>query len=413
MGEFSNIRTLAFNDGSGRDGNDRDDSDRDGGGRYDHQVREQGWLERTGQKISDFFGSLGRRMVRGDPQKDLMDEVLAMTAMAKLRGVLGETDDTVHDIDTTREAIQHFIDAKRIVLSQELTRPSWGPRISVRDYKRGRDRVGKRLSKGLGVFRGGNGHHDRSNALEPNRLMHEQDQEISFNLEQARRYSHFLWLYLAAALASLGIVAAALTVDYSILKEFWHQAMMNEYMMVPAELQDSVSLKALQVLFATIGLHLVLRHLPNWMIAGFTGVIFIMTVLMMLAIGFLYAHKTLPVENQATVNGETTEESGLLGALAESGIMTGSDPDAEEAAGGPIGQGLSDFFDADTLAWVDAVGWLVALTAIFLVVASIGALFLLWGEHNIRNFILARDYSNRKYETQRLRYAESVALQIS
>lgn len=403
MGEFSNIRTLAFNDGSGQD----DD------GRYDHQVREQGWLERTGQKISEFFGGLGRRMVRGDPQKDLMDEVLAMTAMEKLRGVLGETDDTVHDIDTTREAIQHFIDSQRIVLSQELTRPSWGPRISVRDYKRGRDRVGKRLSKGLGVFRGGNDSHDRSNALEPNRLMHEQDQEISFNLEQARRYSHFLWLYLVAALASLGIVAAALTVDYSILKEFWHQAMMNEYMMVPAELQDSVSLKALQVLFATIGLHLVLRHLPNWMIAGFTGVIFFMTVLMMLAIGFLYAHKTLPVENQATVNGETTEESGLLGALADSGIMTGSAPDAEDAAGGPIGQGLSDFFDADTLAWVDAVGWLVALTAIFLVVASIGALFLLWGEHNIRNFILARDYSNRKYETRRLRYAESVALQIS
>lgn len=406
MGEFSNIRTLAFNDG-----NDRDEDDR-----YDHQgdrttSRPTG-PESFWQKVSGFFGGLGERMGRRQPQKDLMDEILAMSAMDELRGVLGETDDTMHDIDTTRDAIQHFIDSKRIVLSQELTKPSWGPRISVRDYKRGKDRVGKRLSKGLGIFRGGGNNHDRSAALEPNRLMHEQDQEISFNLEQARRYSHFLWLYMVAAIASIAIVSAALLVDYSILKEFWHQAMMNEYMMVPAELQDSVSLKALQVLFATIGIHLVLRHLPNWMIAGFTGVIFVMTVLMMIAIGFLYAHKTLPVENQATMNGETTEESGLLGALADSGIMTGSDP-ADETEGGPIGQGLSEFFDADTLAWVDAVGWLVALTAIFLVVASIGALFLLWGEHNIRNFILARDYSNRKYETERLRYAESVALQIN
>jgi hypothetical protein len=368
-------------------------------------------MERIGEAVSNFFGRLGNGRRSKDPQFGLMDEVLAMSAMSELREVLGETEETMHDIETTRHAMQHYIDSKRVVLSQELTKPSWGPKISPRDFKRGKKKIGRSLAnRARGLFgRRDDNANDRSSTLEPDYLMHIQDQEISFNLEQARRYSHFLWLYFAAALASVAIVIAALTVDYSILKEFWHQAMMNEYMMVPPELQDSVSLKALQVLFATIGIHLVLRHAPNWIVTMFTGVIFVMTVLMMIAIGFLYAHKTLPVENQATVAGQSTEESGLLGAFAESLGAGGSAADATAGGAAPKWTGV---FNAETLAWVDAVGWLVALTAIFLVVASIGALFLLWGEHNIRNFILARDYSNRKYHTERLRYAESVALQV-
>lgn len=358
----------------------------------------------------DFLTKAGNFFRRKNAHDDLMDEVLATRAMEQLSGHVDDVK-VGHDIATTQHALQHFIDAKRLVLSQELTKPSWGPKISPRDFKRGRGRIGKRVSSRLNVF-GGNGPDGRG-ALEPNGPMHRQDHEISFNLEQARRYSHFTLLYVVAAIASIAIVSAALMVDYSILKEFWHQAMMNEYMMVPAELQNSVSLKALQVLFATIGIHLVLRHLPDWIIAIFTGVIFIMTVVMMIAIGFLYAHTTLPVEGQATVKGETTEDSGLMGALADSGITVGAEPGGENGDSGPIGDSLSEFFNADTLAWIDAVGWLVALTAIFLVVASIGALFLLWGERNIRNFILARDYSHRKLETERLRYAESVALQIN
>lgn len=372
-----------------------------------------GPMERIGQSIASFFERLGNRHRNKDPQHGLMDEVLAMNAMGDLRRVLGETNDTMHDIETTRHAMQHYIDSKRVVLSQELTKPSWGPRISPRDFKRGKKKVGSGFAMRFrGLFsRGDERHVDRSATLEPDYLMHQQDQEISFNLEQARRYSHFLWLYFAAALASVAIVVAALTVDYSILKEFWHQAMVNEYMMVPPELQNSVSLKALQVLFATIGIHLVLRHAPKWIVTLFTSVIFIMTVFMMIAIGFLYAHKTLPVENQATVSGESTEEAGILAGLAESGIMGGG-AESDDGPSGKVAKAASQIFDAETLAWVDAVGWLVALTAIFLVVASIGALFLLWGEHNVRNFILARDYSNRRYETARLRYAESVALQV-
>lgn len=402
MGEFSNIRTLAFEDEDNR---------------FDRSTPEPGVLEVIGQRVANFFGGGGKK-------QDLMDEILATDAM---RSLATHVDDerVGHDINSAQLALQHFIDMKRVVLCQELTRPSWGPKISSQSFKRKQDRNFKRGKKGAGkglFSRIGNffnrdeaGHSAQANAaaLEPGTIMHRQDQEISFNLEQSRRYSQFKWLYFVAAFASIAIVSSALLVDYSILKEFWHQAMMNEYMIVPADLQNSVSLKALQVLFATIGIHLVLRHVPNFVVTAFTAVIFVMTVLMMISIGFLYAHKTLPVDNQATVSGETTEESGLLGALAESGIIGGADNGEEGEPGGPIGQGLSQFFDADTLAWIDAVGWLVALTAVFLVVASIGALFLLWAEHNIRNFILASDYANRKDETARLRYAESVALQVN
>jgi hypothetical protein len=369
-------------------------------------------LDQLGEKTSDFFGKLGSSLRKKRPDEGLMDEILAVAPMEELRRVVGSSQETEHDVDSVKDALGLYIDSRRVVLSQDLTKPSWGPKIRTRNFKRGKAKVGTK-ARGMMSFGRKNDAEvafDRHEVLEPTRLMHDQDQAISFNLEQSRRYHQFLWLYLGAALASVVIVTAALSVDYSILKEFWYQAMMNEYMMVPPELLSSVPLKALQVLFATIGIHLVLRHMPRWVVTGFTAIIFVMTVGMMLAIGFLYAHKTLPADNQATLAGETTEQSGLFGSLEDSGVSMGAGSDDENV--GVITNAFEGVFSSEDLAIIDAIGWLVALTMIFLVVASIGALFMLWGEHNIRNFILARDYRERKFETERLRLAEAVALQI-
>lgn len=385
-------------------------------GNRDQNDRGENGLEKFGRKTGEFFGKVGKSFTKTDPAEGLMEEILAIKPMEDLNGIVKDGQNhTQHDIETTRDALQLFIDAKRTVLSQDLTRPSWGPKIRSRKFKR--SAASKSSGGWLGFGRSSSEDeivtaNDRRHILEPNRDMHEQDEAISFNLEQSRRYHHFLWLYLGATLASVAIVIAALSVDYSILKEFWTQAMVDEFMMVPPELQGSVGLKALQVLFATIGIHLVLRHMPNWVVTAFTGVIFVMTVGMMIAIGFLYAHKTLPVNNQDTLAGETTETGGLTGALEEAGVDLNGPAAEETETSNQFATTLADIFGAENIAIIDAVGWLVALTMIFLVVASIGALFMLWAEHNIRNFILARDFKHRKLETERLRLAEAVALQI-
>jgi hypothetical protein len=196
-------------------------------------------------------------------------------------------------------------------------------------------------------------------------------------------------------------------VDYSIIKEFWHQAMVNEYMQLPPELAQSVTFKSLQVLFATIGIHLVLRHLPRWAIAGFTGVVFFLTMAMMLSLGFLYAHNSMPNDNQATIEGRDTSSSGLGDMISSMGLQPDTAAETSERAAIELPQWM------EQLALYDALGWMVSLSVIFLIVASVGALFLLWAEHNVRNWIIAKEYRTRSYQTARLRRAESMALQLS
>lgn len=376
------------------------------------QPQKKSGLESFGEGLNNFFGGVGKALRRKTPEQGLIDEILVTTPMAELSARTNGAAEADHDIETIKDALDHFIVSKREELRDDLNTPSWGPKVKKRKFRRQAQggKAGGLMSFGPYKDRAQK-QNDRSMILEPNRVRAAEDEAIAFNLEQSRRYHQFLWIYLGAALASVAIVVAALSVDYSILKEFWHQAMMNEYMMVPPELQHSVGLKALQVLFATIGIHLVLRHMPDWVVTTFTALIFVMTVGMMISIGFLYAHKTLPVDNQATLSGENTEESGLLGALGEAGVdLSGGNGDEEQSS--VVADAFTNFFSAEDLAFIDAVGWLVALTMVFLVVASIGALFMLWAEHNLNNFILAKEYKGRKMKTERLHMAERMALQI-
>lgn len=384
----------------------------------DVQERESGW-DRFMDGVNNFFANRGKKKTVSNNHEDLIDEILATEQITSLKSALrAEDHDRVsHDLDSAKGALQRYIAFQRFYLSRELTRPSWGPKIRKEPFSRQR----KSKLKKNGLFSFGKSAEvevDHNIILEPNTDINEETKAIAFNLEQSSRYFDFIWLYVGAALASVAVVIAALSVDYSILKEFWHQAMMNEYMVVPAELQSSVGLKALQVLFATIGIHLVLRNMPNWVVTTFTAGLFLMTVMMMIAVGFLYAHSSLNAENEATFKGQTTEDSGLFGSLEDAGVdVAGKSQSASgaEDGDGKVMQAFEWMFGsvgAESLNAIDAVARLVALTMIFLVVASIGALFMLWGEHNVKNFIIARRHIKRQHDTERLRLAEQVLLQV-
>ncbi len=350
-------------------------------------------------------------VVKKDPEEGLIDEIMAIRCQEELAMRSNGQVELYPDEATAKLAVQQYIDGKREELSQELDHPTWGPRFNYRNYKRGKGGLSGRGNSKGGLFRRNkdedeyaNG--DQGSMIEPSRQMHKQDRMIAANVEQSRRYHRFTGLYLGSAVVSILIVAAALFVDYNIIKEFWHQAMVNEYMQLPPELANSVTFKSFQVLFATIGIHLVLRHLPRWALAGFTGLLFLMTMGMMLSIGFLYAHNSLPNDNQATLAGRDTSTTAIGDALTSLGLQG----DATEASSAASEVVLPAWLEQ--LAVYDAMGWMIALSAIFLIVASVGALFLLWAEHNIRNFTVAREYRTRQYQTERLRRAESIALQL-
>jgi len=334
-----------------------------------------------------------------EPEKGLIEEIFASSSMDELNEVMDDSSYSRPDTDTSLKVIKRYIDGKREELAYGLDHPSWGPKFSPKSHKRSRSNpVTRTFSKGRSRD---------EDVLEPVQRMDKQDQMIAANLEQSHRYSRYSGLYIGSAIVSFCIVLAALVVDYSIIKQFWHQAMVNEYMQLPPELAQSVTFKSLQVLFATIGIHLVLRHLPRWAIAGFTGVVFLLTMAMMLSLGFLYAHNSLPNDSQATIEGRDTNSSGLGDMLSTMGLQ----PETATAAAETAPVELPAWMEQ--LAVYDALGWMISLSVIFLIVASVGALFLLWSEHNVRNWTIAKEYRTRSYHTTRLRRAESMALQLS
>ena len=334
-----------------------------------------------------------------DPEEGLIEEIFASSSMNELNGIMDDNSYVQPDTDTSVKVIKRYIEGKREELSYDLDHPSWGPKFSPKSHKRSKPSFTAR------AFSRGRGRNE--DALEPTQQMDKQDQRIAANLEQSHRYSRYSSLYIGAGIVSFLIVIAALVVDYSIIKQFWYQAMVNEYMQLPPELASSVTFKSLQVLFATIGIHLVLRHLPRWAIAGFTGVVFLLTMAMMISLGFLYAHNSLPNDNQATIDGRDTGSSGLGEMLSSMGLQ----PDTTSAATERAPVELPAWMEQ--LAVYDALGWMISLSVIFLIVASVGALFLLWSEHNVRNWTIAKEYKTRNYHTARLRRAESMALQLT
>ncbi len=210
---------------------------------------------------------------------------------------------------------------------------------------------------------------------------------IDVNRELSERAGRHLPLYLGALVISVLIVMGALYVDFQILNEFWTRAMFPDF---ARELADtfggSAFAKSLQVVFATLAFHFFLSSLGPWGRKIFVGFVFIVSLLIVLGLGFLNAGVTNPNASTEAPTSRSLED--VLGALG----LSGEEEAVEE----------DDFSDRVTATYEDlqSVAWILVPSVVFLVVTSIAALFTQAAESNARNIVRALEYRERRRLTR-------------
>ncbi|HAH09653.1 MAG TPA: hypothetical protein DCL48_06090, partial [Alphaproteobacteria bacterium] len=118
----------------------------------------------------------------------------------------------------------------------------------------------------------------------------EQDRILSRKLQGVGILTHHGF----GILAGLGVFIAALVVDYFIVREFWTWALSNEMGELQQTLRDSVIFKSLQVVFATMAIHYMLSNIGKTGRSLYTVFIFLLTIMMIVGIGTMWATNTLP-----------------------------------------------------------------------------------------------------------------------
>lgn len=170
---------------------------------------------------------------------------------------------------------------------------------------------------------------------------------------------------LTALVFGILIFASALWVDYHIVREFWTRVLANEFLEVPPELADSVIFKSMQVVFATLAVHFLLRSIGKVGRAIFAGFVCLLAIAMVWGIGILVANDALPAGAKLFGVNLSAESQGVDDTLAALGLAP-----ADEAAA------AADDLDRSTVESAQTMIWLGSLSAIFLIVTGVGALAL-------------------------------------
>lgn len=198
-----------------------------------------------------------------------------------------------------------------------------------------------------------------------NRLREHNGTELRHRAETLHRRIHGRGAsthHISAIVLGLSVFVIALFVDYNIIHEFWTRALANEFMEVPPALATSVTFKSLQVLFATLAVHYLISHIGHGGRVAYSLFIFVLTALMVMGIGLLWANNSLPAG--AKVFGFDVNES----AQHVDTFMKSLGIQPPHAPRVPA--------EVRALKHYEIVIWLFSLGVIFLVVASIGAMSL-------------------------------------
>src|SRR6202012_5582731 len=134
---------------------------------------------------------------------------------------------------------------------------------------------------------------------------------IARNVEKSRQIAHYRWLYIGAIVFTLGIALLAMFVDYHIIREVWTRALSNEFMQVPDSLKSSVVFKSLQVIFAVLIVHFMLKitgvYGRNTMIVA----AFLLALVMIGSLGYLVAYNNMAGGTSTTLeHQQTTTDTG-------------------------------------------------------------------------------------------------------
>jgi hypothetical protein len=287
-------------------------------------------------------------------------------------------------------------------LKTPVDEPTWGP-----DWVRHGERVAARNQKSKSLLARMLDHSKKADEAEeapkPNRALSDRDADdaaiIARNMEKSRQVAHYKPLYVIAALLSLGIVMISMFVDYHIIREIWTRALANEFMVVPASLQSSVVFKSLQVVFAVLIVHFMLKisgvYGRNTMIVAS----FVLALVMISGLGYLVAYNNMDGGTSASQQRQTVQPNSIDQLFASgSGVQNASmttAPVVTADANDGVSLGLPKLSKA-SLAHADSWFWFAFASVVFFIVTTVAALYMQTVENNVRNCHIASDYKHRK-----------------
>ena len=237
---------------------------------------------------------------------------------------------------------------------------------------------------------------------------------IARNLEKSRQVHHYRWLYALAAVLAVAIALLAMSVDYQIIRgDVWTRALSNEFMVVPAALQSSVMFKSLQVLFAVLIVHFMLKITGAYGRNTLITMAFILSIVMIGSLGYLVAYNNMAGATSAIY--DNTQQAAAPQANSIDQLFASLGAHRAKAAEPQVmraGMGVEEVslplprLSKASLANADSWIWFAFASVIFFIVTAVAALYMLIMENNVRNFLIARDYDNRKRHLTQLHMLE-------
>ncbi|MGC9953819.1 MAG: hypothetical protein ABSD21_06045 [Rhizomicrobium sp.] len=321
------------------------------------------------------------------------------------------------DADAMTPAVRARMKAQLIErLKTPVDQPSWGP-----DWVRQGERAAAQSRKGKGVvgkiLSFSSKKKDKDEASKDPPLTEEEVDDaaiISRNMEKSRQVSHYKPLYAVAVVVALAILLVAMFVDYHIIREVWTRALSNEFMVVPPSLQSSVVFKSLQVIFAVLIVHFMLKitgaYGRNTMIVA----AFVMAVVMIGGLGYLVAYNNMAGGTSTTMEQHQApaQSTNSIDALfvSNGGVQSASlTRPAPQVASASTAEGVSlglPKLSQTSLADADSWFWLAFASVIFFIVTTVAALYMQIVENNVRNFHIADDYKHRRKQFAQLHLLE-------
>ena len=300
-------------------------------------------------------------------------------------------------------------------LKTPVDAPSWGP-----DWVKHGERVSARAQKKKNplakIFRGRR-EEDEDDEL-PALSEDERDdaQVITRNMEKSRQVAHYRPLYAIAITLALGIALLAMFVDYQIIRgDVWTRALSNEFMVVPASLQSSVIFKSMQVLFAVLIVHFMLRITGAYGRNALITAGFVLALVMVGGLGYLVAYNNMSGATSARYeqhDGDQPQTNSIDRLFATSEVRSDSprSMQASERLGSPDSSNEYSLplpkISQASLANADSWVWLAFASVIFFIVTTVAALYMQTVENNARNFHIARDYRHRQRQFTQLHLLE-------
>lgn len=299
-------------------------------------------------------------------------------------------------------------------LKTPVDQPSWGP-----DWIRHGERVSAGAQRKRNPFKIFSRDKGDDDDREPILTQEEQEdsQIITRNMEKSRQVAHYRPLYAFAVVLALGIALLAMFVDYQIIRgDVWTRALANEFMVVPASLQSTVIFKSMQVLFAVLIVHFMLKISGAYGRNALITAGFISALVMVGCLGYLVAYNNMAGATSARFEQhddggqpQTNSIDRLFATDARSDVgrtVSATDHIGTTTETSPEYALPLPKLSQTSLANADTWFWLAFASVIFFIVTTVAALFIQTVENNVRNVHIARDYKHRQKQFAQLHLLE-------